>query len=379
MENIKRVNLRHLKMDIMKICGWLLAFFLSVTLHAQDSWVIMGKQPDMYVLYPANGSESLQQISIRFGFSVTKLSRFNKININPSTPFAKGTQIKIPVNKDILLQQPGENNTPVVHVVKKGENLFRLSTLYYKVPLASLRKWNHLKKDVVKYGQPVIIGYMVNPAPSATVATDKAMQKAKDLPAVQEVNANPAAADPAKVYTEKKPAPAPSPLQRDRTTTPSQVGLSKPAPKAEENNPEEDKPVVKEESKPVVKEEKKSTANPLPAAEYTPKEGDEGYYALGYAEHGKDKAPQYRSGDASTFKTISGWTDRKFYVLMNDVPPKTIVRITSPTQKSICAMVLGPLQETKGASGLLLRMSNSAALALGVTDPKFTITLTYFE
>jgi hypothetical protein len=34
---------------------------------------------------------------------------------------------------------------------------------------------------------------------------------------------------------------------------------------------------------------------------------------------------------------------------MNDVAPKTVVRITAPGNKSICAMVLGPLQETKGA------------------------------
>ena len=64
---------------------------------------------------------------------------------------------------------------------------------------------------------------------------------------------------------------------------------------------------------------------------------------------------------------------------MNDVAPKTIIRITGIANKSICAMVLGPLQETKGASGLLLRLSNSAASALGLTDQKFTVTITYFE
>jgi len=56
-----------------------------------------------------------------------------------------------------------------------------------------------------------------------------------------------------------------------------------------------------------------------------------------------------------------------------------VVRITGTTNKSICAMVLGPLQETKGAAGLLLRISNSAISALGITDAKFTVTVTYFE
>jgi LysM repeat protein len=377
MENIKRVNLRHLKMDPMKLCGWLLACFFSVSLHAQESWVIMGKQPDMYVLYPANGSESLQQISLRFGFSVTKLSRFNNININPATPFAKGTQVKIPVNKDILLQQPGDNNTPVVHIVKKGENLYRLSLMYNKVPLASLRKWNHLKKDIVKDGQRVIIGYIIHAAPVAAV--DNTTQKVKDIPAIQEPNVINAPSDAGKIYTEKKNPPVPAPLKKDAPVSPDPVELSKPLITKQETKTKQKPEAVNEGNSPVVKAEKSEIHGVLTAAEYTPKEGDEGYYALGYAEHGKEQAPQYRSGDASVFKTISGWTDRKFYVLMNDVPPKTIVRITAPTQKSICAMVLGPLQETKGASGLLLRMSNSAASALGITDQKFTIAITFFE
>jgi hypothetical protein len=64
---------------------------------------------------------------------------------------------------------------------------------------------------------------------------------------------------------------------------------------------------------------------------------------------------------------------------MNDVAPKTIVRITGANKKTVCAMVLGPLQETKGASGLLLRVSNSAASALGLTEQVFPVTITYYE
>ena len=64
---------------------------------------------------------------------------------------------------------------------------------------------------------------------------------------------------------------------------------------------------------------------------------------------------------------------------MNDVAPKTVVRITAPGNKSICAMVLGPLQETKGANGLLLRLSNSAASHLQKVDPKFTVQVNYYK
>jgi hypothetical protein len=93
----------------------------------------------------------------------------------------------------------------------------------------------------------------------------------------------------------------------------------------------------------------------------------------------KDRAYQAITGDASIFKTISGWNDRKFYVLINEIIPGTIVRITSTNKKSICAKVLGPLPETKGAAGLVIRMSNAAAAALGVEDQRFIVSITYVE
>lgn len=355
----------------MKQYVWLLACFFSLNLVAQDHLVITGKPNAWYVLYPANGNENLQQISSRFGFSVAKLSSVNGMHVNPANAFAKGTEIKIPVTKDILLQQPGENSAPVVHIIRKGENLYRLSLLYNKVPLASLRQWNHLKKDVVKLGQPVIVGYLVNAGGSSMA---RPSTETKDRIATEESHAIQPVADPAKSYTQKTTAPK----KNEEIATAGILEKQPVAPATAQNTTKTKKQVqqVKEEIPPVAKDPAAATTEPY---SYTPREGDEGFYALGYADHGKEQGQQYRSGDAASFKTISGWTDRKFYVLMNDVAPKTIVRITSPTQKTICAMVLGPLQETKGASGLLLRMSNSAVSALGMTDQKFTVAITYFE
>ncbi len=365
MENIKRVTLRH-KKDAMKT-GWLFILLLCGSATAQDKLTIAGKGNDLHVLYPATGNESLQQISSRFGLSVNKLSQYNGINVNANTPFAKGTQVKIPVTRDILLQQPGENSAPVYHIIHKGDNLYRLSILYNKVSIASLRSWNHLKKDIVKDGQPLIIGYMVNAA-APVIASETKKPVVKDVDA--SVTQTPVQ-EPGKIYSDKKTIPAPVAVKKDIV------------PAAEKK--EESKPVVKEtvaeNKQPVTitpKEEKKTVLNNT-ESEYSPKDGDEGFYAIEYAATSKDRTQQYRTGDAATFKTISGWTDRKFYVLMNDVAPKTVVRITGPTQKSICAVVLGPLQETKGAAGILLRVSNSAAAALGITDQKFTVALTYFE
>jgi LysM repeat protein len=351
MENIKRVNLAHCNPIKMKKISWLLVCLFTITVSAQDKLVIGGTAKNMYVVYVSKGTENLQTISNGFGISVTKLSSFNKTNIKPTAPLAKGTQVKIPITKNNLLQHPGENSGPVVHVVKKGENLYRVSQLYNKVPLASLREWNHLKKDAVKTGQQVIIGYMVNAKIPAEKTADKKTDTKKEIAPATGSTALVTATVTEKKATEKKePAVIYPPVTPDTRTA---------------------------EVKKTAADTKKQPVEL--SGEYVPKEGDEGFFASGYAEHTKEQKQQFRSGDASIFKTISGWTDRKFYVLMNDVAPKTIVRITGQYNKSICAMVLGPLQETKGATGLLLRVSNSAASALGIADAKFTVTVTYFE
>jgi hypothetical protein len=112
---------------------------------------------------------------------------------------------------------------------------------------------------------------------------------------------------------------------------------------------------------------------------YRPRSNDEGYFAYTYYQRVKDRAYQYLTGDAAIFKTISGGNDRKFYVLINEILPGTIVRIMAPNKKTICAKVLGPLPETKGAAGLIIRMSNAAAAALGMDDQRFLVSITYVE
>ncbi|MEO8173937.1 MAG: LysM peptidoglycan-binding domain-containing protein, partial [Sediminibacterium sp.] len=164
-----------------RIC-LLFTFFFTISVSAQEKLVIMGKPTDMYVIHKANGAENLQGISNGFGLSVTKLSTYNKININAAAVLPKATAIKIPLTKDNLLQRPSDNSAPVYHVIKKGENLYRVSQLYNKVSLAAMREWNHLQKDVVKNGQQLIIGYMVNA--SVPVIAEKKPDAKKEIVAL---------------------------------------------------------------------------------------------------------------------------------------------------------------------------------------------------
>jgi LysM repeat protein len=415
---------------LIACCCWILQ------VQAQEKLIIAGKVPDTYVVVKANGTENLQQISNQFGLSVAKLLSFNNSNINPAATLPRGTEIRIPVTKDNLLQSSGENSAPVYHIIRKGENLYRM-TQYYAVSMSALRQWNKLNKDIVKDGQAIVVGYLVNARPlTAAKATEPPKENKEPAPLVADK----------KTPEKKDPLPVPAPVKKkdsltavaknnppaekkEKTVTAPPVGTintdnksAAPAPKQTETKPAEQKPVVqnppvvirkdsvakpvsapvleKKETVPVVEKkpepvvtppaekpvdkpvEKKQpvvVADPNATKDYKPKEGDEGYYALGYAAHDVKLLKQFRSGEAAVFKTASGWSDRKFYVLMNDVPARTIIRITSSaTGKSICAMVLGPLQEVKPAGGLMLRISNAAAAALGVNESRFNVSISYF-
>ena len=78
------------------------------------------------------------------------------------------------------------------------------------------------------------------------------------------------------------------------------------------------------------------------------------------------------------FKSNSGWKDGKYYLLINDVLPGTIVKIElQSTQRLIYAKVLGPLTSAKENEGLMLRLSAASLASLGIKDNNERIVLTW--
>lgn len=323
----------------MKFLSTLAAFLFAITTFAQEKLEVQGKLPDLYVQRTVGTNESLQTLGSRFGVLPGKLAAYN--SLDPAAPLTKSSKIRIPLTRDNFVQVKTDNGTPVYHVVDKGDNLYRISINYNKIGTATLKEWNNMTTDVVKNGQSIIVGFITGkPVP----AEKKDKSKADSVAQSVAVTTPPA---------EKKKIPKVV-TKKDSTVV---------AP-----------PIT--ETTPVVEQPKKETAS---QANYSPKDGDEGYFATTYATQNSNQLKQFRSGDAAVFKTVSGWTDRKYYILMNDAAVGTIVRITGAGNKNICAKVLGPLQETKNGNSLLLRMSNAAAAALGITDAKFAVTVTYFE
>jgi hypothetical protein len=102
---------------------------------------------------------------------------------------------------------------------------------------------------------------------------------------------------------------------------------------------------------------------------------EEGYFASLFSDQKKSASFQTLDGTASVFKSISGWQDKKFYILTNEIPIGTIVKITTADFKTICAKVINALPDV--SNSIQYRLSDAAAAILGITNKTFQITVTY--
>jgi hypothetical protein len=102
---------------------------------------------------------------------------------------------------------------------------------------------------------------------------------------------------------------------------------------------------------------------------------NEGYFASFFASKNRASSFQTLEGTAAVFKSISGWDDKKFYVLTNLLPVGTIVRITTPDLKSICAKVINALPEV--GNSVQYRLNDAAAAILGINNKTFPVSVTY--
>jgi hypothetical protein len=102
---------------------------------------------------------------------------------------------------------------------------------------------------------------------------------------------------------------------------------------------------------------------------------NEGYFASLFSTQKNAATFQTLKGTAAVFKSMSGWKDNKFYILTNELPVGTIVRITTSDFKSICAKVINALPEVGNA--IQYRLNDAAAAILGVTNKTFQVSVTY--
>jgi LysM repeat protein len=218
------------------------------------------------------------------------------------------------------------NGTPIYHTVGKKETLYHISTLYNKVPVEDIKKWNKLTGDGVNEGTKLIVGY----------------SGSKSIP-------------PAEQKIVKAPVIIKKPVESEVTVVPKPV---------EEKKPVE---VKKEDPQP-------EPVKVIPGAS----KASGGYFKNLYDAQTNGNSVVNESGSGGIFKSTSGWEDGKYYCLHNTATAGTVIKITNTvTGKSVYAKVLDLIPDIKQNNGLIIRISNAAADALGIIDNKLDCTLNY--
>ena len=106
---------------------------------------------------------------------------------------------------------------------------------------------------------------------------------------------------------------------------------------------------------------------------------DGGYFKSTFKQQvSEGKSQSTECLNYGVFKSNAGWKDGKYYILINDILPGTIVKLQSTlTEKVIYAKVLGALTVSKENEGLLMRLSNAALNALALKDQSNPLNLTW--
>ena len=333
--------------------------------------ILISDQINAQEVHKVQMRETLSSIAHKYHVTVGDLMRYN--GLNAKSKLQIGERIKIP-SKNQLKETVKEDVKPVkkvepvkeiketnvvntaepakTHIVEQGESLFRIAK-NSKVPIAKLREWNNIQDYTINVGQELFI---TKPSEDEI----KAIQPAKPSPI--KIITEPAAMQKSTVKTIEEPTPEEKKLE---TTVPVKPVVSQQIKVAEESKS------LSVIDQPVVKQNTIEPAKPQNNKPKTISATDKGFFANQFVS-----SQQELSGTAGVLKTSSGWLDKKYYVLMNNVAPGTIVKITV-NNNIVYAKVLEALPDVKEDQGLLLRVSNAAASVLNITDSKFQVIVNY--
>lgn len=241
------------------------------------------------------------------------------------------TTEKVEPKKTTTTATQTKGSQPIYHKVEKKQTLYQISKLFENATIENLKKWNNLTTYGLSEGMELIVGY------SNTSAKTTTPQKSTP--------------------TETKPVEETKKADVVKTTVPEKKVETVTETKTEK----EEAPVVKS----------------TPAKTSSVKDFNGGFFKSSFNEKTKN-SDDLETGNAGIFKSTSGWEDGKYYCLHNTAPTGTIIKITHPVnQKTIYAKVLDVIPDLPQNKGLVLRLSNSAAEALGTTDEQFVVSIAY--
>lgn len=302
-----------------------------------------------YITHTLKQGETLSMLAKQYNTTVGDIMRIN--GMHADTKLVYGSPIKIPSTKtqaqstkktsnvaavSPVTQPQAATSNEITHVVAKGETLYSISKKY-NITVDQIQTWNHLADNSAKIGTLLIIS---------------------------ESGSNKLTAAPVQSQTTKDTTTMTLPAQASVVAaTISQPGTNTAAANvpAQQNVTTQTQPDLKTQP---------------PTDQTVSNYSGEGYFASQFQDK-KQKDLRNVSGVSKTFKTASGWTDGKYYILANDIEPGTIVKVTADNGSSVYAKVLWNMDDLKDNAGINFRVSNATAAALHESNDSFNVDISF--
>ena len=312
----------------------LLCCLFSLSSTAQKELILRKNEGNFYLEHKVVPKESFYSIGRLYNVTPRQLAQFNKLDLDRGLNVDQ--RIRIPLT-DTNFTMTGNSGAPVYYRAGLNTTLTRISDAYRNVAVERLRYWNRRTAEEVAEGEKLIIGFLLNSGiPSVTL----------NHPPVTPVEEE--------VVTEK-----PETVEKTPDEPVVAVNNQNPVPEKTANNTDA-----------VSAEEKKAE----------PAEEGAGFFRQDFEQQVASRpAKKNKTVTAGIFKTTSGWENEKYYLLMDEIEPGTIVRLINPTNETVVyAKVLGEMTDIRQNEDLDIRISNAAASKLGISETdKFILRVNY--
>ena len=317
----------------------------SYCLYAQPVELMIKKSSrGLYLDHKVAPKEGLYAIGRLYNVNPKFIAIYNNVALDAG--LAIGQVLHIPLT-DTNFSQSSYTGTPVYYVIGSGDNLAKVSTATNNVSLQKLKDWNGLQSDNVSPGRKLIVGFL----------------NSKEMTAVA-------------INNSVKNQPTAEPTQKQVQTATDE----KPVAEKEDKNVAAKNAVIqdsKQNETPARADAVNAVALDMPVGQ---KFTEQGYFKTTFdVQARRNPVSKNETVTAGIFKTNSGWQDAKYYLLIDNIPTGTIIRVINPANnKAVYAKVLGEMNGIRQNEGLDIRISNAAAASLGVTDTeKFIVKVNY--
>lgn len=325
---------------------------LTVGFSQPGKLLIKSGAKGLYLQHTVAAKEGLFPLGRMYNVHPRHIAAFNNHDFNKGLSI--GQLVNIPLT-DTNFDQTGSKGVPLYYTVSEKESLVTISNKHNKVLLNNLRAWNNLSNNNVTAGSSLIIGFLITKEIQDRVVTIAEKKKEIPPPSVAEIRES---------------------IQEVKKTD---AEVKKAGTKKTESELLTESSGKKEEQLVVIGEPKKIT--PVVATrEEKPAESEGGFFRNHFTQQVKQSpVSKEQTLTSAIFKSINGWQDAKYYLLINGVEPGTIVKITNPVNnKVVYAKALYGMEGIRQNQGLDLRISDAAAAALAVSETdKFIVKVNY--